>query len=116
MSHYANYINELTEATVIEDKYGFYQYSIFSDFLYIDEFYIDPQYRGFKEARRYIREMAKIAQDHNFIYLLGGINLKNSNAASVLVLHLRNKCTLSSAENNCIYVKISVEDALSLGL
>jgi GNAT superfamily N-acetyltransferase len=116
MSHYANYINELTGSTVVEDKYGFYQYSIFPEYLYIDEFYIDPQYRGFKEARRYIREMAEIAQKHNFTYLMGGVRLSNSNAASILTLHLRNKCKLFSAENNCIYIKISIEDALSLGL
>lgn len=114
MSHYANYIKELRGAIVVEDKYGFYQYSLRPKHLYIDEFYVSPEYRGFKEAKRYIREMAKVAKDNNYKYLMGAVNLRNFNSASILYLYLRNKCKLYSAHNNYIYVTISIEDAEAL--
>lgn len=114
MSHYANYIKELRGAIVVEDKYGFYQYTLHPKYLYIEEFYVSPEYRGFKEAKRYIREMAKVAKDNNFKYLMGGIGLTNNNATEVLNLYLRNKCKLHSANKDYVYVTINIEDAKAL--
>ena len=114
MSHYANYMKELRGNIVVEDECGFYQYSLKPKYLYIEDFYIDPQYRGFKEAKRYIREMAKVAIDNDYTYLMGAVNLRNYNAASILNLYLRNKCKLYSAHDNYIYITINVKDAKAL--
>ena len=114
MSHYANYVKELKDSTVVEDEYGFYQYKLYPKYLYIEEFYIDSQYRGFREAKRYIREMAKVAIDNDYTYLMGGIGIHNNNALKLLNLYLRNNCKLHSTDRNNIYITINVKDAKAL--
>ena len=58
--------------------------------------------------------MAKVAIDNDYTYLMGAVNLRNYNAASILNLYLRNKCKLYSAHDNYIYITINVKDAKAL--
>ena len=114
MSHYANYVKELKDSTVVEDEYGFYQYKLCPQHLFIEELYVDSRYRGFREAKRYIREMAKIAKDNDYTYLMGAIAITNKNPLKLLSLYLRNNCKLHSTDRNYIYLTINIEDAEAL--
>ena len=111
MSHYSNYMEEAFGETVVEDEYGFYHYSLHSDCLYINNIYVSPEYRGFKIAKRYIREMAQVAKIKKYKQIIGAVSLSNKQSEKVLMTYLRNKCKISSADQYFIYVTIDVEDA-----
>jgi len=111
MSHYVNYIKEAFGETVVEDSFGFYHYSFYPDYLYINNLYVSTENRGFKIAKRYIREMAKVAKFKKYKQIVGAVSLNNKQSEKVLMTYLRNKCKISSADQHYIYVSIDVEDA-----
>ena len=65
-------------------------------------------------AKGYIRQMAKIAEIKKYKQLIGSVSLSNLKKESVLTTYLRNKCKISSSDQNYIYVSIKTEDALTL--
>jgi len=114
MSHFENYMKESFEETVIEDKDGFYHYSLYDDYLFINNLYVSPNSRGLKVAKGYIKEMAKIAKIKKYEQIIGSVSLSNLKKEKVLMIYLRNKCKISSVNENCIYVSIETNDALTL--
>lgn len=114
MSHYADYMKEAFGEHVVEDENGFYHYSFYDDYLFINNLYVSPSSRGFKVAKGYIRQMAKIAEIKKYKQLIGSVSLSNLKKESVLTTYLRNKCKISSSNENFIYVSIKTEDALTL--
>jgi len=111
MSHYSNYMEEAFGEIVVEDEYGFYHYSLHDNYLYINNFYVSPEYRGFKIAKRYIREMAQVAKIKKYKQIIGSVSLSNRQSEKVLMTYLRNKCKISATDEYFIYVIIDVEDA-----
>ena len=114
MSHYQSYIEEAFGENVVEDKDGFYHYSFYDDYLFINNLYVSPESRGFKVAKGYIREIAKIAKIKKYEQIIGSVSLSNLKKEKVLMIYLRNKCKISSSNENYIYVNIKTEDALNL--
>ena len=114
MSHYAEYIKEAFGEHVVEDENVFYHYSFYDDYLFINNLYVSPNNRGFKVAKGYIREMAKIAKIKKYKQLVGSVSLSNLKKEKVLTTYLRNKCKISSSNESFIYVTIETEDALTL--
>ena len=96
---------------MVEDEYGFYHYSLHPDCLYINNVYVSPEYRRVRIGKRYLREMAQVARIKKYKQIIGAVSLSNRQSEKVLMMYLRNKCKISSADQYFIYVTIDVEDA-----
>ena len=114
MSLYSEYIKESKGNTVVEDEMGFYEYSLKEECLYIENAYIIPERRGNNNGKKYMVQMAEIAQAFDLHQLMGVVNVKHLNANYLMGLYLKNGGNVILAQNDNIYFAISVKDALNL--
>ena len=114
MSLYADYIRETKNHKVVEHEDGFYEYSLKQECLYLENIYVKPSARGFRVVKRYIRELAEVAKQHDLPSITGVVNVEQHNVNHILMLYLKNNLSIIGALDNNIYVSIRVEDAIKL--
>lgn len=110
MSQYARYIEERTNARIIENEYGFVRFSFLDTAVYIEDIFIEKEYRQTDKASKLANEVAQIARDSGYKTMIGSVCTDAKGAdISVKVLYGYGM-TLHSATNNMIYFKKNIEE------
>jgi GNAT superfamily N-acetyltransferase len=99
---YATYLEELGAKSLIKNDKGFAIYSFAEDYLYIEEIYILPQYRGKKEFAELSNSLMEIAKQKGCKRLLGSVVPSINNSTRSLAMMISYGAKLVSSSNNFI--------------
>ena len=73
MSLYAKYIAERGGKFIVEEEHGFATFSYLQDGIYIEDIYIEKDYRKLGNASSMADKIALIAKDQDYKYLYGTV-------------------------------------------
>lgn len=108
-SHYAHYLYERQNKSIIEDENGFATYYYFNDICYIEELYVKRDARKTGVARGYADTIVADAKAKKAKTLMGSVNLNTNGATDGMKCFLAYGMELQSADKNMIYLTKSLE-------
>lgn len=102
MSLYADYINERTGKEIVESDKGFATYYFHKDGCYIEDIYVQPDYRKSGEASNMANKIAEIAKSKGINKLYGTVCPSANNSTDSLKVLLAYGFKLDSSISNLI--------------
>lgn len=109
MSHFADYLSEFSNKSVIETEYGFATYSFpDKETCYIEDIYVAPTSRKSKECYKMADQIVSIALERGCSKLLGSVVPAAKNSTISLKVLLGYGMTLDSSSNNFILFRKAI--------
>lgn len=106
MSLFGKYIAEREGKEIVEDAQGFATYCYLSDGVYIQDLYVDPDFRQKGCASKYADQVAEIAKAKGYTKMYGTVMPSASNSTDSLKVLLAYGFKLqSAAQNGIVLVK-----------
>lgn len=111
LSHYANYVKERLGKEIMENEKGFAQYSFGPDYLFIEEMYVDPEFRETEVATQMADELCNIALKNDKPYLLATVAPKALNSTESMKVILSYGFVIRDIDpsNNAIILTKKIE-------
>lgn len=106
MSLFGQYISEREGKEIVEDSQGFATYFYVNDGVYIENIFVDKDFRHSGIASKYADQIAKIAKDKGFSKMYGSVRPSaNGSTPSLKVLLSYGFSLHSSAVDAIVMVK-----------
>ena len=102
MSLYKKYVEERTNKQVLESDHGFAVYSFTEDAVYIEDIFVETDYRNTDLATNMAYEIGRIAREKGFKKMLGSVVPSANNSTISLKVLLANGFKLDSCAVNFI--------------
>ncbi len=102
-SMYAKYKKERENKEILESEIGFDIYFFENDYVYIEDIFVEKEYRKGKEASRLADEVAKIAKEKGINKMLGSVRPSSKGSTSSLKVLLGYGFKLASSHEDAIY-------------
>ena len=99
---YSNYLKERTDKEVLETEQGFAVYSFTQDAVYIEDIFVDKDFRHSNVASDIADKISEIAKSKGFKKMLGSICPSTKNSTEGLKVLLAYGFKLDSSTNNFI--------------
>jgi len=101
MSHYANYLIEKTDCSIVETEEGFATYRFTDDrAIYIVDIYVSSDFRKSGVASKFADRIAEIGRGKGLSKMYGSINLGTKDCTASLKVLLAYGFQLNSCTNN----------------
>lgn len=107
-SHFASYIYEKQNKSIIEDEHGFATFFFIKDACYIEDIYVVPEARKSGVASKYADLISEQAKSKGASKLLGSINLNSNNSTDSMKVLLAYGFKLAWNDGQMIYLQKEV--------
>lgn len=102
MSLYGQYLKELLGKHIVEHEHGFIVYSFTNDSCYIENIYVEPEFRNSNVASNMADEVVLMSKQKGLTKLMGSVTPNANNSTISLKVLLAYGFTLNSSTNNFI--------------
>jgi len=83
-----DYFKEVKDIITVEKEQGFFTYQVREDSVFVEHFYIVPEFRNKKVGQSFVNELYQIAKQHNKKMLKCVVDLETNNYAHNLMIYL----------------------------
>jgi len=83
-----DYFKEVKDIITVEKEQGFFTYQVREDSVFVEHFYIVPEFRNKKVGQSFVNELYQIAKQHNKKMLKCLVDLETNNYAHNLMIYL----------------------------
>lgn len=108
MSQYKRYTEERSDSKIIEDKHGFIKYRIVENGVYIEDIFIEKEFRKSQKASKLADEVCEIAKKSGYKIVFGSVCTDAKGSTTSIKVLLGYGMEVHSASNNMIYFKKSI--------
>ncbi len=102
---YKDYLEERTDKRMLETEHGFAIYSFTQDSVYIEDIYVQPDFRQSSAASEMADTIAEVAKQRGIRVMLGSVVPTTKGSTTSLKVLLAYGFKLDSSANNFIVMK-----------
>lgn len=109
-SQYARYVIERAGSQIIENKFGFVTYRFLSDGIFIEDLFVEREYRQSYKATQFGQMVEEVGRQNKCKFLYGAVCIDSKTTTEALQFQLKYGMNIYSLSGNMIFLKKEIKE------